>query len=166
MVPEKVMTWAGIINGTVVGPYYFDENVSSDTYLEMLEDYLLPELAELGLDASEICYMHDGAPAHISIDVRNFLTENFSCWIGRGNGSLLPWPARSPDLNMLDFYLWGELQHRVNQIENITADAVRESVAAEIDLITPETLARVHQNLFKRLQKCINENGGIFEHLL
>lgn len=45
-------------------------------------------------------------------------------------------------------------------------DAVKEKVVEEIGLITPETLQRVHQNLFKRLRICIQQNGGLFEHLL
>lgn len=160
------MTWAGIIDGTIIGPYYFDANVSSETYLEMLVDYLLPELNGRGLNSFEICYMHDGAPAHITRDVRQCLSDNFLCWIGRGEGSYLAWPPRSPDLNMLDFFLWGELQHRVNQIENRSVDEIQEKVRDEMALITPDTLERVHQNLFKRLRTCIEQNGGLFEHLL
>ncbi|CAH1378390.1 unnamed protein product, partial [Tenebrio molitor] len=38
--------------------------------------------------------------------VRNWLNENFSGrWIGR-NGPVA-WPARSPDLNLCDFFLSG-----------------------------------------------------------
>lgn len=160
------MAWAGIIDGSVIGPYFFDANVSSDTYLELLTDYLLPELHERGFDSSRIIYQHDGAPAHITRLVRQCLADNFLGWIGRGEGSYLPWPPRSPDLNMLDFYLWGVLQHRVNEIENLSIDEVKERVEEEIGLITPDTLQRVHNNLKKRLRICIAQNGGLFEHLL
>lgn len=160
------MTWAGIIDGTIIGPYYFDENVSSRTYLEMLENFVIPELEMREFDLNQICYMHDGAPAHYTLEVRQFLTNHFQSWIGRGEGSLLAWPPRSPDLNMLDFYLWGELQHRVNLIENLTIAEVELKIIREIDAISPETLSNVHHNLFKRLRICIQENGGIFEHIL
>lgn len=149
--PEHVMAWAGIIDGNIIGSYFFDANVSSDTYLEMLTDYLLPELHVRGSDSSRICYMHDGAPARISRVVRQCLSDNLMCWIGRGEGSYLPWPPRSPDLNMLDFFLWGVLQDRVNHIESLSIDEVQEKVAEKIYMITPETLQRVHHNLFKRL---------------
>ncbi|KAJ8980567.1 hypothetical protein NQ317_013074, partial [Molorchus minor] len=50
--------------------------------------------------------MHDGALAHFSEVVRDFLTQTYgNRWIGRGGPHL--WPARSPDLNPLDFFLWG-----------------------------------------------------------
>ena len=47
-------------------------------------------------------FMHDGAPAHYSIEVRNYLNETLdNKWIGRGGP--VPWPPRSPDLNPLGF---------------------------------------------------------------
>jgi hypothetical protein len=48
--------------------------------------------------------MHDEAPAHFSMYARKYLNDVFPArWIGRG-GSLF-WPARSPDLNPLDFFV-------------------------------------------------------------
>ncbi|GBO22855.1 hypothetical protein AVEN_176251-1 [Araneus ventricosus] len=45
-------------------------------------------------------------PRHYSIDVRLHLKATYGQqWIGRG-GSVL-WPARLPDLNCLDYFLWG-----------------------------------------------------------
>lgn len=53
--------------------------------------------------------MHDGAPAHFSVNVRQSLYERFrDRWIRRGGP--IPWPPHSPDLNPLDFYLWGDLK--------------------------------------------------------
>jgi len=50
--------------------------------------------------------MHDGAPAHFSLLVRQHLDEMFpGKWVGRGGP--IAWPPRSPDLNPLDFFLWG-----------------------------------------------------------
>jgi hypothetical protein len=40
---------------------------------------------------------------------REFLNNNYTNrWIGRRGP--IAWPARSPDLNPLDFYLWGHLK--------------------------------------------------------
>jgi hypothetical protein len=53
--------------------------------------------------------MHDGAPAHFSRAVRDVLNNIYrNRWIGRGGPTA--WPPRSmPDLNPLDFYLWGHV---------------------------------------------------------
>ncbi|EZA53536.1 hypothetical protein X777_07004, partial [Ooceraea biroi] len=43
---------------------------------------------------------------------RNILNEPFpDRWIGRGGR--ISWPARSPDLTPLDFFLWGHLKNEV-----------------------------------------------------
>lgn len=162
------MVWAGIIDTQIIGPYFFERNVTGDAYSEMLTDYVLPELHRKGIDSIDVCFQHDGAPAHITAEVRQILDENFMSWIGRGvgTGNFSIWPPRSPDLNMLDFFLWGVLQHRVNLIANQTIEAVEEAVIREIQTITPEMLERVHLNLRKRLAKCIEVDGGLFEYLL
>ena len=53
---------------------------------------------------------------------RQFLNQHFANkWIGRGGP--IAWPARSPDLNPLDFHLWRHLksivytQHGLNMLE-------------------------------------------------
>ena len=63
--------------------------------------------------------MHDGAPPHFSRMARQFLNQHFANkWIGRGGR--IAWPARSPDLNPLDFHLWEHLKSIVyaTSIEN------------------------------------------------
>lgn len=162
------MTWAGIIGTEIIGPFFFDANVTGETYLDMLLGHILPSLHRKGFDSADICYMHDGAPAHITAPVRQCLDENFHSWIGRGNGyrKLMDWPPRSPDLNMLDFFLWGVLEHRVHIQEHSSIEDLSNAIAIEIDGIQPYVLVRVHQNLLKRLRKCIEVNGQLFEHLL
>jgi hypothetical protein len=52
--------------------------------------------------------MLDGAPAHFSRAVLDVLSNTYhDVWMGRGGPTA--WPPRSPDLNPLDFYLWGHL---------------------------------------------------------
>ncbi|ERL90160.1 hypothetical protein D910_07514 [Dendroctonus ponderosae] len=58
----------------------------------------------------------DGAPAHFGQPVRNWLNQHFpSRWIGRGGP--VNWPARSPDLYPLDYYLWGNLSNIIYATE-------------------------------------------------
>ena len=36
----SVMMWCRIVNGYLIGPYFFDGNVDRHTYLELLRDHL------------------------------------------------------------------------------------------------------------------------------
>ncbi|GFS61387.1 uncharacterized protein TNCV_3105651 [Trichonephila clavipes] len=54
-------------------------------------------------------FQHDGSPVHFSADVQSALDTAYpGRWIGRGGP--VNWPARSPDLSCLDFFLWGHMK--------------------------------------------------------
>lgn len=109
--PQKTNVWAGIIGNRIVGPFFFDENVTGETYLTMLQNELVPTLRILfpdNLDPNlfdqQMWFQHDGAPPHFAQIVRTYLNEVFpNRWIGRRGP--IEWPARSPDLTPLDFFM-------------------------------------------------------------
>lgn len=162
----KVMVWTGILNRNIIGPYFFPGNVDSNAYLEMLGNFVLPELDRLGFNPHEICYLHDGAPAHYTIDVREFLNEHFQSWIGRGAGPLIDWAPRSPDFNKCDIFLWPFIKNIVYKIKSNTIDELQNKIDEAHDHVTLETLDGLQRNLIERLEKCIGVDGAIFEHLI
>lgn len=53
----------------------------------------------------EVTFHQDGAPSHCFRDVRNNLDATYpERWIGSRGGAACP--ARSPDLTLLDLFLW------------------------------------------------------------
>jgi hypothetical protein len=104
--PQKVNVWAGIIGHNIIGPFFIAGNLTSELYLELLREHVIPQLGILYPNRRDIWFQQDGAPAHFGLQVRQFLDREFpNRWIGRRGA--IEWPARSPDLNPLDFYLWG-----------------------------------------------------------
>jgi hypothetical protein len=56
--------------------------------------------------------------------VRQFLNEAFpNRWIGRGEA--ISWPARSPNLTPLDFFLWGFVKEKVYRLRSTTAEDMK-----------------------------------------
>lgn len=101
-------------------------------------------------------YMHDGAPAHYSVEIRTFLDEHYNGrWIGRRGP--ISWPPRSPDLNPLDFYLWGYLKGAVYS----SVISSREELWNRIDCAcnnirnSSVNFNRVRQSLVRRLELCV-----------
>lgn len=160
---EQVMVWAGIIDDKLIGPYFFPGNVNQETYLEMLGDYLLPELDILGIDPGHIWFQQDGAPPHFALMVRHWLDEHFPTWIGRGGPFL--WPPRSPDLTPLDFFLWGYIKHLVYMEQPRNMDHLKQRICEAFTSITPEMLGRVRLDVIKRLELCIARQGAHIEHV-
>lgn len=76
--------------------------------------YVLPDLLEVVTLAhqSEIHFQQDGAPAHNAHVVTAFLESKFpGKWIATHGP--VNWPPRSPDLSVLDFFLWGYLRDKI-----------------------------------------------------
>lgn len=112
-------------------------------------------------------FLHDGAPPHVSRVVREHLDQAFPHrWIGRRGP--VNWPPRSPDLNPVDFYVWGDMKNKVYCTEVPSVDDLRERIfqAAEDIRNNREVLARVRRNWLRRSEACILSQGSHFEHLL
>ncbi len=71
-----ITMWAGIWVGGIIRPFFFHDNVTANSYLEILQKDTVPAIASK-TDLEEIVYMHDGAPAHYTQSVRHFLDKTF-----------------------------------------------------------------------------------------
>ena len=106
----RLMVWLGVWNQTFVGPFFFDGTVTGDNYLNMIANEMMPHLHALG--GPPEWFQQDGAPPHFAHQARHFLDDQFpDHWIGRGGP--VEWSPRSPDLNPLDFSIWGLLKDKV-----------------------------------------------------
>ena len=82
-----------------------------------------------------------------------------------GRGGPLPWPARTPDLTPLDFFLWGYIKGRVYETTPETAEVLMQGIRKAIATITPCMLREVRQTLNQRCADCLSADGAHFEHL-
>ena len=89
----KVNVWLGFTKSTVYGPFMFAEGtITGNTYLDMLRDFLEPQLEQDGI-LDSVVFQQDGAPPHFALAVRAYLNQRFpNRWIGRG--SPRTWPSR------------------------------------------------------------------------
>ena len=75
------------------------------------------------------------------------------------------WPARSPDLSPLDFFLWGHLKERVYRDSPKTLTELKEAFAKEIKCNGSGEKA-VFDSMKKRVQDCIQSRGCNFKNFL
>ena len=162
----SVNVWAGVIGTKVIGPHFFDGNLNGEKFRKFLRDDLPELLEDVHLETRREMWLQlDGAPAHYHANVRKFLNRQFADrWIGRG--ATHNWPARSPDLTCLDFFLWGHIKNVVYQIPPTTPDNMKQRIQDAIQAITPQMLQHVKLSFEKRIRACIEVNGRHFEHLL
>jgi hypothetical protein len=164
----KINVWMGIVGDCLLGPFVLPERLNGDDYRDFLENDLPLLLEEVPLNVrNSIWFMHDGAPPHFRLHVRDFLNQTFrEKWIGRGGPT--PWPPRSPDLNPIDFYVWGHLKSLVYERPIATRDELRARIFDACHTIknTPGIFERVRESMTRRINACIGSNGSHIEHLL
>jgi len=76
------------------------------------------------------------------------------------------WPPSSPDLTPPVYFLWGYLKGRVHQNKPRTIDALKANSTEKNQAVTADVLARTFQNMARRVQSCLDANGGHFQHML
>jgi hypothetical protein len=76
---------------------------------EVLQRILLPEAQKFYEDEC-YCFQQDGAPSHTANIVQRWCEDNLTDFITKDE-----WPPSSPDLNPLDFSIWGYI---LRQLKN------------------------------------------------
>lgn len=161
--------WCGILNGHLIGPYFFNGNVDIFNFLELLRDHLPELLEDVDLNTRLRMWIQlDGAAPHFALIVREFLNEHYhNRWIGRtGPRDFgVRWPPKSPDLTSPDFYLWGYLKNVVYERPVTTRENMMNRIRTACQNIPRIVLLRTVEEFERRIGLCIQQNGGIFEHL-
>ena len=77
-----------------------------------------------------------------------------------------PWAAHSPDLNPLDFFLWGYAKDNVYADKPTTLQELKTAITKFIKAMPEEISRKVVENFAIRLNECLNVGGSHVEHVL
>lgn len=155
--PKSVMVWAGVGHGLKTPLIFIPQGVkiNADCYIKMLEDELLPWLEE---NADAIVFQQDGAPSHTAKKTQEWCDENFADFITK-----LEWPPSSPDLNMMDYSIWSILESTACAEVHTSIESLINALRRAWDGISQDVIDRAVDQFPRRLQACIDAEGGHFE---
>jgi hypothetical protein len=139
----KVLVWCALLYDRVIGPFFFHEStVRWDNYLDMLENYAIPQLLQGQADWDhDFLFQQDGVPPHWTHVVRDVLNEAFpGRWLGH-DGPMV-WAPRFPDLTPPDFYLWGYVKGQVFKTKVRDVPELKQRITAAIQAIISQRVAR------------------------
>lgn len=165
-----INVWCGIIDGQIIGPKFYEGTLNGLRYLNFLQDELPQLMEDVPLDIRRsMIIQQDGAPPHNARIVTQYLEDAyFTRWVGtRSEG--VKWPARSPDLTPLDFFLWPYLKDRVYLHPLNDVEELKTRIRAECRRLNNnrDVLQRVcFEGVIRRAQLCLDANGSHFEHLM
>lgn len=161
----SINMWAGIIGSKLIGPIIFPNRLNSIYYLNFLSNELNELLEDVDLETRRtMWFQHDGCPAHFGNAVKQWLNQNYpDRWIGRGS-NVLAWPARSPDLTPLDFFLWGTLKEKVYSRPVNTREELLLRITTASEEIK-DNFTNLNNEIRLRMNLCVQNNGSHFENL-
>ena len=161
---DRVTVWCAVAPFGIIGPYFFEENGVTVTfysarYIEMITNFLRPELRRRRINCANVWFQQDGATAHTANESMTIVRNMFPGHLTSLSGDV-PWPPRSPDLSTCDFFLWEYLKSRVYAHKSRTLNGLKEAIRQENRPIVRQLLARVMDDLKKkRLENCSQEDG-------
>lgn len=159
---------SGIVNGQLIGPFEIPDRLNGENYLHFLREDLNGLLLDVDLDSCrDMIFQNDGAPRHYARNVREHLNQRLGDkWIGRGGP--ITWPPRSPDLNPIDFFVWGYYKELVYSKESRSLEELKRKLnEAERTIKNNRTaFSRLKENFFRRCRLCIEQEGRYFENWL
>jgi len=120
---------------------------------------VLPEIRQY---SEYFIFQQDGAPAHRNRETVELLKEVTPDFI---QPSL--WPPNSPDLNPVDYAIWGIMQETVcNKGKIANVEELCQRIVDEWERLDQRIIDGAVKEWQKRLRACSAAEGGQFEHEL
>ena len=159
--PKKLMVSVGISKAGKTSIIFVEEGKTVDAkyYCEKIMKEMMPQMNRLAKGKNYL-FMQDGARAH---------TARLTLDMFRGQKKLRllepkQWPANSPDLNPVDYCIWGILEQNVYRGRKITNTSdLKNAIIDEWKKIPQETINKCIDVFPARLKKTVEAEGGHIE---
>lgn len=160
---QHVMVSAGVSYGGKSRLHFVSDQTKINA--QHYTDNLLPPLVDdcQNLLQDDFVFQQDGAPAHTARQAQDWLMNNTPDFISKDE-----WPPNSPDLNPLDYCVWGLM------LAAYQKHVPKPKTKAELKTLLKTIWANLSQDSIdkailgfrKRLRACVKADGGHFEHVL
>ena len=125
----------------------------------LLSQHLLPAIRQQSGDF--FIFQQDSAPAHRAYDTVEMLRRDTPAFIPP-----TLWPPNSPDLNPVDYKIWGVLQERVYRTRIRDVEHLKERLVEEWAHFSQSIIDDAVNQWRQRLRACVHADGGHFEQTL
>jgi transposase len=122
-------------------------------YVQILQDAFLGSLADWCITPFDITFQHDRDPKHTSRHAQRWLSES--------RVNVLPWPAGSPDLNIIE-HVWSHLEQRLRSrsLPPQNQEQLWGALQEEWGNITPDYIGSLYDSLPRRVNEVVERKGG------
>jgi len=158
---QSVMVSVAVSNLGKTAPFFVTPKakVNSVYYCdEVLGRGLLPDMRLKS--GNDFVFQQDGAPAHRSRHTVEFLNANVPEFIEPHN-----WPPNSPDLNPVDYSIWGALQQRVYRERIVNVEHLKCVITRCWTELSQELINGAIDQWARRIDAVIRARGRHIEYL-
>ncbi len=146
----KVQVSIGFAANGIGSIHIFDGNMDAQKYISILGNHHLPAARRIFGNGHTFFLAHDNDKKHTARSVRQYLA--------RRHIDVLPWPSKSPDLNLTES-AWSHMTQIVQDISPTTAEELRAAIATAWQSIDNNYCQHLVDSMPSRLQAVIDANG-------
>ncbi|CAF3491798.1 unnamed protein product [Rotaria sp. Silwood2] len=129
----------------------YDGRLNSVKYIDILEHHLSAALQKFPSQQSQkILYQQDNARPHVSAQTQEYLKEQ--------RVKLIPWPANSPDLNIIE-NIWSILDQKLLKVNINNMDDLKTALQSGWAEISNNTVQKLFESMPKRLREVVTRKG-------
>ena len=149
------MVWGGFGARGTTPLVFLEGRQDSAAYTRTLTSALLPSAAAIAGNDWQL--QQDNASIHTSTTTRAFFVQH--------GIRLLPWPARSPDLNPIE-NMWGVMAQRVyaNRRCFSSRDELKAAIARAWNVMSLDYIQSLVHSMNKRCVLVLKENGRVIPY--
>lgn len=150
----SVGIWGCISHKGVGQCSIYTGRINQFVYKETLENKLLPTARQFFRRGHGWIFQQDNASAHTALSVKE--------WFERQRITVLPWCARSPDLNPIE-NLWSYIDHRLLNYKVTSIEHLKQVLNDEWLKVPIEMVKKMTESMPKRVAACVRAKGGHFK---
>ena len=153
---KHVMVSAGVCYGGKGRLHFipYKAKVNGKLHCEIMLTRLVEDCKSLL--PSGFIFQQDGAPAHTAKLAQNWIAINCSDFIIKND-----WPPNSPDLNPLDYHIWGAMLKRYKTLQPEPNTIERRRKSCRHDL-PQNSINKAVLSFIKRLRACVKAGADTF----
>ena len=157
---DKVMIWAAVSKKGKF-PLVFVEKgikINAEYYKSNILESVLKPHGDSIYPNEQWVFQQDSAPAHKAKISQDWCSDNLADFI-----TSTQWPPSSPDLNPLDYSIWGVLEARVNATRHKSVESLKAKLTKEWESLSMDYVRAAIEGWPGRLRATVKAKGGRFE---
>lgn len=159
--PASLMVWAAITRNGRSPLVFVPEGckINAQVYRELILEGALEPWTRKHFGSEPYVFQQDSAPAHKAKETVRWLQNHVPDFI-----SPAMWPPYSPDLNPMDFSIWGILEAKVSAKKYDTVEGLKNALVREWKRIPQSVVCAAYDSFFDRLDRIILFKGDHIEN--